>query len=53
MLDHIGFDVSNTKKAKEFYLAALKPFAMSFLWNGKNGWDLRWMVSRIFAGGFS
>ncbi len=25
MLDHVGFDVSNTKKAKEFYLAALKP----------------------------
>jgi len=25
MLDHIGFDVSDVKKAKEFYLAALKP----------------------------
>lgn len=25
MLDHIGFDVTDTQKAKEFYLAALKP----------------------------
>ncbi len=25
MLDHVGLDVRDTKKAKEFYLAALKP----------------------------
>jgi catechol 2,3-dioxygenase-like lactoylglutathione lyase family enzyme len=25
MLDHIGFDVSDFKKSKEFYLQALKP----------------------------
>jgi catechol 2,3-dioxygenase-like lactoylglutathione lyase family enzyme len=25
MLDHIGLDVSDIKKSKEFYLQALKP----------------------------
>jgi predicted lactoylglutathione lyase len=29
MLDHIGFDVTDIKKAKEFYLAALNPLGYS------------------------
>jgi hypothetical protein len=36
MLDHVGLDVSDTARAKEFYLAALKPLKYEIFMEWEN-----------------